>query len=51
MKAELKIGIIGIFSILLLIWGISFLKGNNILEILMSIIPYNNIDGLESSLL
>ena len=30
MKAELKIGVIGIFSILLLIWGISFLKGNNI---------------------
>ena len=32
MKAELKIGVIGIFSIFLLIWGISFLKGNNIFE-------------------
>ena len=31
MKAELKIGIVGILSILLLIWGISFLKGNDIL--------------------
>lgn len=50
MKAELKIGIIGIFSILLLIWGISFLKGNNIFgnsNEYYSI--YENIDGLESS--
>ena len=50
MKAELKIGIIGIFSILLLIWGISFLKGNNIFgnsNVYYS--TYKNIDGLESS--
>ena len=30
MKAELKIGIVGVLSIILLIWGISFLKGKNI---------------------
>ena len=50
MKAELKIGIIGILSILLLIWGINFLKGNNIFgnkNEYFSI--YKNIDGLESS--
>lgn len=50
MKAELKIGIIGIFSILLLIWGISFLKGNNIFGNSNEYYStYNNIDGLESS--
>ena len=50
MKAELKIGVVGIFSILLLIWGINFLKGNNIFgnsNEYYSI--YENIDGLESS--
>lgn len=50
MKAELKIGIIGILSILLLIWGISFLKGNNIFKNSNEYYSiYNNIDGLESS--
>jgi phospholipid/cholesterol/gamma-HCH transport system substrate-binding protein len=50
MKAELKIGIIGIFSILLLIWGISFLKGNNIFGNSNEYYStYKNIDGLESS--
>ena len=50
MKAELKIGVIGIFSILLLIWGISFLKGNNIFESSNEYYStYKNIDGLESS--
>ena len=50
MKAELKIGVIGIFSIFLLIWGISFLKGNNIFENSNEYYSiYKNIDGLESS--
>ena len=50
MKAELKIGIIGIFSILLLILGISFLKGNNIFGNSNEYYStYKNIDGLESS--
>ena len=50
MKAELKIGIVGIFSILLLIWGISFLKGNNIFRNSNEYFStYKNIDGLESS--
>ena len=50
MKAELKIGIVGLISIMLLIWGINFLKGNNIFgnsNEYYSI--YKNIDGLESS--
>ncbi len=50
MKAELKIGVVGIFSILLLIWGINFLKGNNIFGDSNEYYSvYNNIDGLESS--
>ena len=50
MKPELKIGIIGILSILLLIWGINFLKGNNIFGNKNEYFAiYKNIDGLESS--
>ena len=50
MKAELKIGIVGIVSILLLIWGISFLKGNDILVKSNNYYSiYKNIDGLEPS--
>ena len=46
MKAELKIGIIGILSILLLIWGINFLKGNNIFGNKNEYFAiYKNIDG------
>ena len=48
MKAELKIGIIGIFSILLS-FGVLVLKGNNIFGNSKSIIPRIIIDGLESS--
>ena len=50
MKAELKIGIVGIFSIFLLIWGISFLKGKNIfIKTNEYYSVYKNIDGLETS--
>ena len=50
MKAEFKIGIVGIFSIFLLIWGISFLKGKNIfLKTNEYFSIYKNIDGLETS--
>ena len=29
-KSELKIGLVGIIAIFILVWGINFLKGNNI---------------------
>ena len=50
MKSELKIAIVGILALFILVWGINFLKGNNILvqsQAYYSI--YDNIDGLESS--
>ena len=50
MKSELKIAIVGILTLFILVWGINFLKGNNILvqsQAYYSI--YDNIDGLESS--
>lgn len=48
--SELKIGIIGLLTIFILIWGINFLKGNNIFgstDVYYAV--YDNIDGLESS--
>lgn len=50
LNAEFKIGLIALIAILLLIWGINFLRGNNILsnsDVYISV--YSNIDGMEVS--
>ncbi len=50
MKSEVKIGLVGLIAILILIWGINFLKGNNIFGDSNNYYAiYSNIDGLESS--
>ena len=49
-SAEFKIGLVAILTILLLIWGVSFLKGKNLFsnnDYYYSI--YSNIDGMEVS--
>jgi phospholipid/cholesterol/gamma-HCH transport system substrate-binding protein len=49
-KSELKIGLVGIIAIFILVWGINFLKGNNIFgDSNKYYAIYSNIDGLESS--
>ena len=50
MSKELKIGLIGVFLIALLIWGINFLKGKNIFKTTSQYYAqYENIAGLETS--
>src|SRR6056297_3259710 len=50
MSKELKIGLIATFLIALLIWGINFLKGKNILaEKNHFYAVYNEIGGLEEA--
>lgn len=50
MNSEIKIAIVGLFAILVLVWGINFLKGNNLFVKSQSYYAiYDNIDGLESS--
>ena len=50
LKSEAKIGIIVIATILLVIWGINFLKGKNIIrrsDVFYAV--YNNVAGLEAT--
>jgi phospholipid/cholesterol/gamma-HCH transport system substrate-binding protein len=49
-KSEVKIGITGIITVLVIIWGINFLKGRNVLSSnYMLIATYDRVDGLEPS--
>ncbi len=49
-SSELKIGITGLISLVVIIWGINYLKGRNILKNnYMLIARYEQVDGLEAS--
>ena len=49
-RSEVKIGIIGIVTLAVLIWGINYLKGRNILKSTYTLHAfYNDANGLESS--
>lgn len=49
-KSEVKIGITGIITVLVIIWGVNFLKGRNVLSNnYMLVARYNQVDGLEPS--
>ncbi|MEN8201454.1 MAG: MlaD family protein [Bacteroidota bacterium] len=49
-SSEIKVGLIGIATILVLIWGINYLKGRNILSNTYTLQTfYMNSDGLEAS--
>lgn len=49
-RSEVKIGIIGIVTLAVLIWGINYLKGRNILKSTYTLNAfYNDANGLESS--
>ena len=49
-NAEFKIGITALVSILLLIWGVNFLRGNNLFSTADHYVSvYSNIDGMEVS--
>ena len=46
-KNEVKVGILGLISLFLLIWGYYFLKGSNILSASFTVkTGFNNVDGL-----
>ena len=48
--SEVKIGITGIITVLVIIWGINFLKGRNVLSSnYMLVATYDRVDGLEPS--
>ncbi len=48
--SEIKIGITGLVTIAVIIWGISYLKGRNILESTYTLhAHYEQVDGLEPS--
>lgn len=48
--SEVKIGITGIITVLVIIWGINFLKGRNVLSSnYILIATYDQVDGLEPS--
>lgn len=50
LSSEVKIGIIGIVTLAVLIWGINYLKGRNILSSTYTLETYfNNAGGLEPS--
>ena len=50
LSSEAKIGIIGIITLVVLIWGINYLKGRNILTNTYSLLAYySDASGLESS--
>lgn len=50
MNSELKIAIVGLLALLVLIWGVNFLKGNNLFVKSQAYFAiYDNIDGLEAS--
>lgn len=49
-SSEAKVGVIGIVTIAVLIWGINYLKGRNILSSTYSIVAlYYNTGGIEAS--
>jgi phospholipid/cholesterol/gamma-HCH transport system substrate-binding protein len=49
-SSEVKIGITGIITVLVIIWGINYLKGRNVLSSnYMLIATYDQVDGLEPS--
>src|SRR6056297_1188537 len=49
-KSEIRIGIIGIITVIAVIWGINFLKGKNIFTSKnVYLATYSNIAGLERS--
>ena len=46
-KTETKIGIVGVLTIAILIWGVNFLKGKNLFEKQNTYYAkYDNINGL-----
>jgi len=48
--SEFKIGLIAIFTIVILVWGINFLKGNNMFSSSLTFYSiYSEIDGLDVS--
>jgi len=48
--SEIKIGITGVVTAAVIIWGINYLKGRNILSSTYTIVAkYERVDGLESS--
>jgi phospholipid/cholesterol/gamma-HCH transport system substrate-binding protein len=50
LTSEVKIGITGVVTIAVIIWGINYLKGRNILKGTYTIIAqYEQVDGLEPS--
>ena len=49
-SSEVKIGITGVVTVIVIIWGINFLKGRNIFSSNYSLIAtYDQVDGLEPS--
>lgn len=49
-NAEFKIGLTALIAVLLLIWGVNFLRGNNLFSNADQYVSvYNNIDGMEVS--
>ena len=48
--SEIKIGITGVITIIVMIWGVNYLKGRNILKSKYNlIVQYEQLDGLEAS--
>ena len=49
-KTEVKVGILGIFVIIIFIWGYQFMKGRNLVKHTSSyIVVYENVNGLKVS--
>jgi len=49
-KTEIKVGIIGILTIIVFIWGYQFMKGRNLVKHTSSyIVVYENVNGLKVS--
>src|SRR6056297_619093 len=49
-SSEVKIGITGVVTVVVIIWGINFLKGRNVFSNNYSLIAtYDQVDGLEPS--
>jgi phospholipid/cholesterol/gamma-HCH transport system substrate-binding protein len=48
--SEIKIGITGVVTVVVIIWGINYLKGRNILNSTYTVLAkYDQVDGLEPS--
>lgn len=49
-KSEVRIGITGIITLLVIIWGVNYLKGQNLIKSNYKLVAmYNQAEGLESS--